>query len=53
VDLKAQQVKRDRALNYWQNNVIQNYLPSIDTRKQNEVQDRILQLNSKKLRHAQ
>lgn len=33
VDLKAQQIKRDRALNYWQNNVIQNHLPQIDPRK--------------------
>jgi len=40
VDLKQQQVKRDRALNYWQNNVIMNHLPSVDRRKQKELQRR-------------
>lgn len=40
VDLKAQQIKRDRAINYWQNNVIQNYLPHIDSRKKSEVDNR-------------
>jgi hypothetical protein len=30
VDLKAQQVKRDRMINYWQNNVVNNFLPPID-----------------------
>jgi len=40
VDLKQQQIKRDRALNYWQNNVIMNHLPSVDRRKQKELQRR-------------
>jgi len=28
---------RDRAINYWQNQVIQNYLPPIDQKKKNEM----------------
>lgn len=31
--------KRDRAINYWQNQVIQNYLPPIDQRKKQEMNE--------------
>lgn len=31
--------KRDRAINYWQNQVIQNYLPPIDQRKKQEMHE--------------
>ena len=34
----AQWEKRDRAMRYWQNNVIQNHLPHIDRNKQIEMQ---------------
>jgi hypothetical protein len=40
VDLKAQQIKRDRAIAYWQNNVILNFLPPIDVKKKLEVEAR-------------
>ena len=40
VELKANQIKRDRAINYWQNNVIQNFLPQIDSHKRTEVEKR-------------
>ena len=39
-ELKEKQVKRDRAINYWQNNVVQNYLPSIDVRKRLQIEVR-------------
>ena len=32
-DYAAQKEKRNRALNYWQNNVIANHLPPIDMKK--------------------
>jgi hypothetical protein len=38
VELKANKIKRDRAINYWQNNVIQNFLPQIDSHKRNEIE---------------
>ncbi len=37
VDLKAQQIKRDRALNYWQNNVQEYHLPLVNPLKQAEI----------------
>jgi len=37
VDLKNQQNKRDRMLNYWHNNVAENYLPQIDKQKRTEM----------------
>lgn len=40
VDLKAHKIKRDRAIQYWQNNVITNYLPLINTKKKLEVEAR-------------
>ena len=36
-DYAAQKIKRDRAMNYWQNNVIQNHLPPIDLKKKQEM----------------
>ena len=33
----AQKNKRDRQIEYWQNNVIQNHLPPIDQRKKKEL----------------
>ena len=38
-DYAAQKEKRDRAINYWQNNVIQNHLPPIDLKKKQEMQE--------------
>lgn len=32
-----QKEKRERAMNYWQNQVIQNYLPPIDQKKRQEM----------------
>jgi hypothetical protein len=48
VDLKKGAVKRDRAMRYWQNNVIQNFLPPIDMKKKNEVDAR-REVNTPKL----
>lgn len=36
-DYAAQKDKRDRMINYWQNNVINNHLPPIDERKRQEM----------------
>lgn len=41
--LKQQQVKRNRAINYWQNNVINHFQPHVDKQKQQQVQGRILE----------
>lgn len=38
-DYASQKLKRDRAMNYWQNQVIQNYLPPIDAKKKNEMNE--------------
>lgn len=38
VDYSQAQEKRDRAINYWQNQVIQNHLPPISKQKQEELQ---------------
>jgi hypothetical protein len=38
-DYAAQSHKRERALSYWQNNVIQNHLPPIDLKKKLEMQE--------------
>lgn len=35
----AQREKRDRAINYWQQNVIPNHLPPIDIKKKLEMQE--------------
>ena len=35
--MKAKKIKRDRAINYWQKNVVKNFLPLIDVRKRNEI----------------
>ncbi len=40
VELKQKQIKRDRAINYWQKNVVQNFMPQIDNRKRNEIEAR-------------
>jgi len=40
VELKSKQIKRDRAINYWQRNVVQHYLPQVDSRKRIEIQAR-------------
>ena len=37
VEMKAKKIKRDRAINYWQKNVVKNFLPLIDVRKRNEI----------------
>ena len=36
-DYSAQQLKRERMVNYWQNQVIPNHLPPIDVKKRNEI----------------
>ncbi|TNV82580.1 hypothetical protein FGO68_gene10813 [Halteria grandinella] len=40
VDMKAQKEKRDRAINYWKDRVIQDFLPPIDQKKQHEIEER-------------
>jgi hypothetical protein len=37
-DYAANRDKRDRAINYWQNNIIPNHLPPIDLKKKLEMQ---------------
>ena len=37
-DYAAQKEKRYRAMNYWQNEVIQNHLPPIDIKKKQEME---------------
>ena len=37
VEMRAKKIKRDRAINYWQKNVVKNFLPLIDVRKRNEI----------------
>ena len=44
-DFKAAGNSRQRAMNYWQNNVIQNFLPPIDHKKKYEVEARIASNN--------
>lgn len=41
VDLKAQQNKRDRMMNYWNQNVAENHFPTIqiDTKKRAEMEN--------------
>ena len=38
--------KRDRAVRYWKERVIQEFLPPIDSRKRNEINDRVSKLKS-------
>jgi hypothetical protein len=33
--------KRDRAVRYWKDRVIQEFLPPIDTKKRNEINERV------------
>lgn len=40
VDLKNQQIKRDRMMEYWQHNVVENFLPPISAQKRSEIQRR-------------
>ena len=44
VNYASQNEKRDRAINYWQNRVVSNFLPPIDQRKRNELNERIFKL---------
>eukprot|EP00347_Sterkiella_histriomuscorum_P015643 403356248 len=44
IDYANQKVKRDRALKYWKSRVISNFLPPIDFRKREELNERILKL---------
>jgi hypothetical protein len=44
VDHRKQQVKRDRMLNYWHNNVVENFLPPIDLKRREEVEMRKSQI---------
>jgi hypothetical protein len=41
VNLNSKKEIRDRQISYWQNNVIQNFLPPIDLRKKKEMDNRI------------
>ncbi len=44
VNYAGQKEKRDRALKYWKNRVISNFLPPIDARKREELNMRVLKL---------
>ena len=40
-DYQQMKEKRDRAVRYWKDRVIQEFLPPIDTKKRNEINDRV------------
>jgi len=40
-DYKLFKEKRDRAVKYWKDRVIQDFLPPIDSRKRNEINERV------------
>ncbi len=40
-DYQAQKEKRDRAVNYWKERVISDFLPPIDTKKRDELNYRV------------
>ena len=44
VNYASLKVKRDRAIKYWKQRVIQNFLPPIDFRKREELNERVLKL---------
>jgi len=50
VDLARKKVNRDRAINYWKENVVQNFLPPIDKKKKVEVDERVQQLKKTETR---
>lgn len=43
-DYKLAQEKRDRAVQYWKQKVILEYLPPIDQKKRQEINDRITKM---------
>ena len=43
-DYKKLKEKRDRAVKYWKDRVIQEFLPPIDTKKKNEIVDRVTKM---------
>ena len=40
-DYLAQKDKRDRAVNYWKDRVISDFLPPIDNKKRDEINGRV------------
>ena len=46
VDLAMQKIKRDRAINYWKERVINDFLPPIDVNKQIEIGERKMMLQT-------
>ncbi len=40
-DYQAQKEKRDRAVNYWKERVISDFLPPIDNKKRDEINYRV------------
>ena len=42
VDLRNQQIKRDRMLSYWQSHVAEHFLPPVSSSKKQEVEARRL-----------
>lgn len=45
-DYASQKEKRDRAMNYWKDRVIQEFLPPIDAKKREEMEERKAKLQS-------
>jgi hypothetical protein len=44
-DYELMKEKRDRAVRYWKDRVIQEFLPPIDAKKRNELNERVNKLN--------
>ena len=40
-DYQQMKEKRDRAVRYWKDRVIQEFLPPIDSKKRNEINERV------------
>ncbi len=47
-DYQQMKDKRDRAVRYWKDRVIQEFLPPIDTKKRNEINERVTRMKDGK-----
>lgn len=47
-DYQQMRDKRDRAVRYWKDRVIQEFLPPIDAKKRNEINERLTRMKDGK-----
>ena len=47
-DYQQMKDKRDRAVRYWKDRVVQEFLPPIDTKKRNEINERVTRMKDGK-----